>query len=111
VAECARLIRAGKARGSWADIIAFELAENAATCLAEMIETYRNDPDGEVRIYVLMALDYALLPASVPFLAVVLREGDPRCTLYAEQALRSINTTEARAAIWHATHPSVDRMK
>jgi hypothetical protein len=76
-----------------------------------MIETYRNDPSAEVRLYVMMALDYALLPASVPFLAEVLREGDPRCTLYAEQALRSINTPEARAAICNATHTNVNRVE
>ena len=40
VAECANLIRAGKARGAWADIIAFELGENASTCLAELTETF-----------------------------------------------------------------------
>jgi hypothetical protein len=73
VAECASLIRAGKARGAWADIIAYELAENAETCLAELIETFRNDPGGDVRLYIIMALDIARMPASVPFLAEVLR--------------------------------------
>jgi hypothetical protein len=105
VAECAHLIRDGKARGSWADIIAYELAENAGTCLAELIETFRNDPSGDVRLYVMMALDIARVPASVPFLSEVLREGDPHYVPYAEQALRGINTPEARTALWNTSRP------
>jgi hypothetical protein len=103
VAECARLIRASKARGAWADIIAFELAENAETCLAELIETFRSDPAGEVSLYIMMALDIARVPASVPFLAEVLREGVPRCVPYAERALQGINTSDARTVLWKAT--------
>ena len=105
VAECTSLIRAGKARGAWADIIAFELAENAATCLAELIETFRDDPSGDVRLYVMMALDIAHVPASVPFLAEVLRDADSRYVPYAERALRGINTSEARTALWNAAQP------
>lgn len=105
VAECASLIRTGKARGAWADIITFELAENAATSLAELIETFRTDPDGKVRLYVMMALDIARMPASVPFLAEVLRQADPRYSPYAERALREIDTHEARTALWKAAHP------
>ena len=103
VAECASLIRAGKARGAWADIIAYELAENAETCLAELIEMFRNDPGGDVRLYVMMALDIARVPTSASFLAEVLREADPRYVPYAEQALRGINTREARTALWNAS--------
>ncbi|MCI0637666.1 MAG: hypothetical protein L0Y72_02125 [Gemmataceae bacterium] len=108
VAECASLIRAGKARGAWADIIAFELSENAATCLAELIETFRNEPSGDVRLYVMMALDIARVPASVPFLAEVLREADPRYIAYAERALRCIDTSEARTALWNAARPKAE---
>ncbi len=105
VAECVRLIRAGKARGAWADIIASELAEHAATHLAELIETFRIEPRGDVRLYVLMALDSARLPASVPFLAEVMREADPRFVPFAERALRGIDTAEARKALWNAAQP------
>ncbi len=102
VAECARLIRSRKARGAWADIIASELAENAAGCLAELIETFRNDSGSDVRFYVMMALDIAQVPASVPFLAEVLREADPRLIPFAQRALQRINTPEARAALDHS---------
>jgi len=105
VAECASLVRAGKARGAWADIIAFELAENAGACLAELIEMFRNDPGGDVALYIIMALDIARVPASVPFLAEVLREADPRYVPYAVRALQGINTSVARTALWNASHP------
>jgi hypothetical protein len=102
VAECARLIRAGKARGTWADIIAYELAENANLCLPDLIETFRSDSSEDVRLYLMMALETARLPESVPFLAEVLHDGNPRFTPYVERALRNINTPEARTVLWKA---------
>lgn len=104
VAECARLIRTGKARGTWADIIAHELAQNAAECLPELIETFRTDPSDNVRLYVMMALDIARLPESVPFLAEVLQERNSLFTPYALRALNRINTRESRTALWQVTH-------
>src|SRR5262249_23916604 len=104
VAECARLIRDGKARGSWADIIAYELGENAGERLAELIETFSTDPSESVRLYVMMALDIARLPESVPFLAEVLQEGNPLFTPYALRALNGIDTRESRTAVWQVTH-------
>lgn len=102
VAECARLIGAGHARGAWADIIVFELAENAETCLPELIETFRNDPASDVSLYIMMALEIARIPASVPFLAEVLREADQRYLSYAKRALQGINTSEARTVLRNA---------
>lgn len=104
VAECARLIRNRKAKGAWADIIAAELAEHAAACLPELIDAFRNNPSEDVRLYIMMALDIAQLPESVPFLAEVLRGGNSRFTSYAERALRDINTPEARTVLWHTKH-------
>lgn len=100
VGECVRLINDGKARGTWADIIASELAENAADCLPELFEAFRSDATGNVRLYVMMALDIARVPETVPFLSEVLRAGDPRHIPYAERALQGIDTPEARSALW-----------
>lgn len=109
VAECVRLIRAGNARGAWADIIVFESAANAAACLAELIETFRSNPRGDVvRLYVMTALDIARLPESVPFLAEVLQDGDTLYTPYAERALRGIDTRESRTALWDAAQVRID---
>jgi hypothetical protein len=52
----------------------------------------------------MMALDMARLPEAVPFLAQVLRDGDPNLTHYAERALMGINTPEARTVLWEITH-------
>ena len=101
VAECVRLITARKAKGAWADIIAEELAKNAADCLPELITVYRESSSEEVRLYVLMALEVARLPESVPLLAEVLNAGDLRFVPYAERTLQRIDTREARAALWH----------
>jgi hypothetical protein len=105
VAECVRLIRAGKARGTWAENIVHELARKAAPSLPELIDAFRNDPGGDVRMYVMMALDIARPPGAVAFLAEVLREGDSEFARYAESALKGIDTRESRTALWRATHP------
>ena len=102
VAECVRLILARKAKGAWADIIRQELAENAVSCLQDLIDAFRNNPSGDVRLYVMMALDIARPPEAAPFLAEVLPEGDARLSGYAESALRGIDTPEARKALWQA---------
>lgn len=108
VSECARLIRNRKARGAWADIIAYELAENAADCLPELIATFRTDPSESVQLHVMMALDIAHLPESVSFLAEVLNAGHPQFTPYAERALKAVDTPESHSALWKARHPPKD---
>jgi hypothetical protein len=104
VAELMRLIRTRKAKGSWADIIVNEMADHAKECMADLLETFRTDESEEVRLYIMMALDIARPPEAVPFLAEVLREGNPRYARYAESALRGINTREARTALWNITN-------
>jgi hypothetical protein len=52
----------------------------------------------------MMALEMAELPESVPFLAEVLRERNPRHAPYAERALRAINTADARTALRNEGH-------
>jgi hypothetical protein len=88
-------MRAGRAQ---------ELAENATHCLSDLIETFRTESSEDVRLYVMMALETAKLPESVPFLGEVLRGGNPKFTPYAERALRDINTSEARTILWKASH-------
>jgi hypothetical protein len=39
---------------------------------------------------------------SVPFLAEVLQDSNPKFTPYAKRALRNINTPEARTVLWNA---------
>ena len=104
VAECVRLIKDGKSRGSWAEIIVNELAENVADCLVDLIEAFRSESNGDVQLYVVMALDLARVPASVPFLEETLAQGDPRLVPYVESALRGIDTPESRTALWNHRH-------
>ncbi len=103
VAECARLIRAGQARGSWADIIAEELAANARDHLAEMIAEFRRSDGDDVAVYVMMALEIACLPESVEFLTEVLQCDEARLSSYAHRTLAQIDTPEARTELFKAT--------
>jgi HEAT repeat protein len=104
VAECVRLLRAGNVRGAWVDIIALELAAHASECLPELVTVFRTEESEWVRQMVLMAVAQARLPAAIPFLAEVAQERHPRFTTYAEQGLSDIGTSQARAALWRATH-------
>lgn len=99
VDECARLILDRKATGAWADIVAFELAENARDHLNELTNAFRVHESDDFALYVLMALEMAALPASVDFLSSVLRDGNVRFTPYARRALKVIDTKESRAAL------------
>jgi hypothetical protein len=104
VAECVLLINEHKVRGVVTDIIVFELAEHAGSCLPDLIQAFRDNPSGDVRMFVLMALEIARLPESVEFFGEVLRDGDPRYRPYALRALKDIDTRESRKLLWQATH-------
>lgn len=103
VDECARLILDRKATGAWADIVHFELAENANDHLDEIIDAFHDHTSDDVAVYMLMALEMAALPESVEFLAEVLRGGDARFASYAKRALTAIDTKESRRALFNAT--------
>ncbi len=100
VPECVQLILARMTRGTWDDIIVQQLADNAGDCLSDLVGAYRSDPGGDIRLFVMMALDLARPPEAVGFLAEVLRSRDPRYHTYARRALEGIGTLEARTALW-----------
>jgi len=106
VDECIRLILAGKALGSWADIVVYELADNARDHLQELINAFRKHASDGAADYLLMALEIAALPESVDFFSDLLFEKNPRFVPYADRALQAINTREARAALFHARQAS-----
>ena len=102
IEECTRLILSGKAKGVWAELIVYELAENAETHLNEIIQMYDKHKPGDVAMYMMMALEIAQAPGSVDFLAHVLLEGDEQMKSYAQQALKRIDTRASRTALHHA---------
>ena len=104
VSECVRLIKERKARGAWADIIAFELAGHADECYEELVASFRAEAREDVRLYIMMALEMAALAKAIPFLGEVLQEGDSNLVPYAERGLQAIDTRESRAALWNANH-------
>jgi hypothetical protein len=85
-----------------AENIVYDLAENTAACLPEMIEAFRTETTSAVPSYTMMALDIARIPESVPFLAEFLAEGDPQFLSFAKNALKGIDTRESRTALWQA---------
>ncbi len=108
VDECARLILDRKATGAWADILVWELAENASEHFNEMIHAFRAHEQDDVALYILMALELAALPASVNFLSGVLQDGNPRFVPYAQRTLKAINSKESRTAMFNAKETEQD---
>lgn len=105
VAECVRLIRNGNVRGYRSEIICRELAENAADCLPELIETFRTDPNFDVRLSIIMALEQARLPESTLFLSEVLQDSNSQLVQWARRALIGLNSRASRIILWKAEHP------
>jgi hypothetical protein len=110
VAECVRLIREGYANDAWMDIIVCELTENAKDCLCELMETFQAEKEiGGVGTFTLLAaIELAKLPEAAPFLAELLKEGNPRFTPYAMRGLRAIDTPESRKVLWEAAKSTDD---
>jgi hypothetical protein len=103
IAECARLVLDQKATGAWADIVVYELAENADLHLTELTKAFRAHESDNFSIYVLMALELAAVPASVEFLQEILRDGNSMYIAYAKRTLQAIDTKESRRALFDAT--------
>lgn len=101
VAERTRLILNGQATGAWADIVHFDLAENADQYLDEIIVTFNQHLSNDVAVYMVMALETAAIPRSAEFLSDLLRNGDERVEQYARRALIAINTRESRTALFN----------
>ena len=102
VAECLRLLQTTNVRGTWRDIIAYELTTHAGECLSELVEVFQASDDEGVRLNILSAIAEARLPAAIPFLAVVTKSPHPSLVSYAVRGLKAIGTREARAALWEA---------
>lgn len=102
VVECVRQLKLTSARGSRLDTIAYELAANAASCLGEMIDTYRTEKRYLSRMIIMQALEDAKLPESILFLVEVLRQREEPFSIYAERGLEGINSRESRKALWEA---------
>ena len=104
VNECVRLILQRKAKGAWADIIAFELAENARAHLNDLIDAFRvhEHKSEHVALFILMALEMAALPESADFLSEVLNRGTITFVPYARRALIAIDTKTSRTVRFNA---------
>lgn len=107
VEECARLVLDRKVTGAWADIVVYELAENADSHLAEMTEAFRAHKSDAFALCILMALELAALPASVEILAAILKDGNSFYVPYAKRALHAVGTRESRRVLFDATHAPI----
>jgi hypothetical protein len=75
VDECSRLLLERKSTGAWAEIVAYELADNAGERLNQLTNAFQAHESEVVALYVSMAIEMAALPASADFLSAVLWGG------------------------------------
>jgi hypothetical protein len=83
-------------------MICEELRQNAAAHADELIAAVRAERDERVRRILLGILAQAPPPEALPVLIEHLRSPDESLRYYAEAGLRSLNTHEARKALWEA---------
>jgi HEAT repeat protein len=100
VAKCVDLLARSNVRGSWVDIICGELLEAAAIHGAELIAAFRNEKDARVRSILLSIIAEAKLPEALSVLVETLRSEDETLRSYSERGLESLDTPEARNALW-----------
>ena len=73
-----RLLRTGKAKGVWIDLICIELQDHAAEWADEFIAAFHTEPDEWTRILLLSSIAEAAAPAFVPLLTESLMSGQER---------------------------------
>ena len=83
-------------------MICEELRQNASTHADELIAAVRAETDERVRRILLDTLAQAPPPEALPVLLEHLRSQDESLRYEAEAGLRSLNTPEARKALWEA---------
>jgi hypothetical protein len=102
VPKCVELLRRRNVLGSRVDIICGELQDNACAHAAELIAAFRGEPDEHVRRILLGIICEAKLPEALPVLVESLRSEDDTLRYWSEEGLRSLDSHEARKALWEA---------
>ena len=102
VARCVELLGRRNVQGSLVDIICGELQENATSHAAELIAAFQAERDERVRRILLGITCEARLPEALPAFVEQLQSQDESLRYWSEEGLRSLNTHEARKALWEA---------
>jgi HEAT repeat protein len=106
VKKCVELLRRRNTRGSLVDIICGELRADAASHAAELIAAFEAESDERLRHILLGVIVEAKLLEALPVYVKNLKSSDEGLREWAEEGLRSLNTPEARKALWEAGQSS-----
>ena len=102
VAKCVELLGRRNVQGSLVDIICGELQANAAAHAAELIAAFRAEGAERVRRILLGIICEAKLHEALPLFVEHLRSEDDSLRYWSEQGLRTLDSPEARRALWEA---------
>jgi hypothetical protein len=106
VRRCVELLHRRAVRGTWVDIICYELRAHARETSRELLDAFRAEPDDRVRAILLAVIAEARLSEALPLLVENLGVEDERLRFRARAGLEDLGTREARAALWQAgVHP------
>jgi hypothetical protein len=102
VAKCVELLGRRNVRGSLVDIICGELEDNAAAHATELIAAFKAETDERVRHILLGIICKTRMPEAFTLFVEHLHSEDESLRYWSEEGLRTLNTPEARKALWEA---------
>lgn len=102
VAKCVELLRRRNVQGSLVDILCIELLDHAADHAAELVAACSAERYGQIRRILFGVLCDAKLPEALPLFIEHLHSDDEILRGWSERGLRSLNTPDARKALWEA---------
>ena len=110
VPTCLTLLRSGKAKGAWIDLICHELHRYAAentdeetakkAKVEEIVAAFRAEPVSWVRILLLSSIAKTGLPEYIPLLQENLASEQEGLRFWAQAGLGKIDTKESRTVLW-----------
>jgi len=101
VATCITLMQAGKARGTWLEIIHHLWVEHASVIFDDLCTAYLH-VEPVIQGYIVEAIAAARIPIAIPFLSAQLHSPVAVVHRWAIRGLAQLNTRESRRALWDA---------
>lgn len=102
VAKCVELLNSPKVNDSWLETVCGVLEEHAPDYGSELIEAARATTGTRAHCILLSILAEMKLPESISLFVDLLQSEDERARFWAMQGLRTLDTKEARRALWEA---------
>ena len=99
---CVERLKHHNTKGELLDLVINVLEASAAEYAEDLLDAADKPDNGNIRRFLLMAIENAALEVAVPFWAQILSGPDDEERMYAERALALIDTNDARRFLWES---------